>query len=245
MAEQNKCDLGYMLQTVLAAANMEQNMLYPPLIYQHHYNIATSFLLDAIAEKWQENIRLLDVGRPFLEHPLIPNKNGFITIPDNCRNFLNAAIFANKNLTGNCGDLPQIILEVEFKNAVNASKCLSRPIDVVPQSEYDLITTHPYNYPTYKYPVGCFLEKNKLKICPYDIPQAEVRYLRNEKSYIYAYTMQPDDTYITDDVNTTPTEWTNAAFPYIFKAVSTLFAIYMRDKEYSEWNMALKQIGLL
>jgi hypothetical protein len=245
MAVENKCSLNNMLQAVLSANNVEQNSLYPANIYSAHYNSVTSYLLSTIAEHWQENQRFVDIVRPFLLKKVVPNKDGYVVIPEDCRNFLDAAIFVNKNMTGECNDLPQNILEVEFKNAVNKGKCLSRPLEIVDQSEWDALTVHPYLMPTVKNPIGCFFDSNKIKVCPYEINNVEIRYFKFEKVVRYGYTMQPDDTYVFDASTTIESEWNSAAFNPIFKGITALLGMYTRDKEIRDWTIELKQIGLL
>lgn len=233
-----------MLKAILAPANQEQNAFYPPYIYEQHYNIATSWLISKIVEIFPTSQQFIDIIEPFLKNEPVIVKDGYIELPKNCRNFLDAAVMIKGDMSGICSDEPKEIKEQQFKNNQNKSKCLSRPIVIVDQSQWDYLTEHPYNKPTYKDPIGCFFGNRKIKVCPFDITVVNVRYVVNEKVYRYGYITQPDETYIYDEKTTIETEWNTNAFEYLYKAISTLYSIWCRDATLRNWSIELKQIGL-
>lgn len=240
-----------MLQSVLSTGLTEQNMTYPPYIYTAQYNAAASYLLSSIAESLPDNQTYIDIVMPFLKKKQLPVKGGIIEIPDDYRNMYgNPGISVREDYTGECSDASNAELEKQFKDSVNKSKCKSRPINIVGQSEWDSRTTSEYNFPTYEYPIGCFFGNEEdgskvLKICPFDIKSVEFRYLRNEKTYLFGYIMQPDDTYIYDAATSVETEFTSAAFKYLYKALNSLYAAYTRDPSAQQWSMILAKEGIL
>jgi len=247
MAE-NKCSLDNMLQAILAAGNGEQNATYPPKIFDAQFNAVTSWLIDTIVELYPKDQSFVDILRPFLKRERLPVRNGEIILPKDMRNFLGAAVSVRKDFKAECSDEP--VTETQMKITDRKSGCLSRPIKIVDQSEFDYLTTHEYKAPTYENPVGCFMgslgddDSNVLKICPFDITGAEIRYIRNEKKYRYGYITQPDDTYIFDETTTVESEWQNNSFKYLYRGLNVLYGIYTRDNNYRSFAQELKQIGL-
>ncbi len=237
-----------MLQAVLAAGNGEQNATYPPKVYDAQFNAVTSWLIDTIVELYPKDQQFVDILRPFLKRERLPVRGGEVTIPSDMRNFLTASISVRKDFTAECSDEP--VTETQMKVSDRKSGCLSRPIKIVDQSEFDYLTTHPYKHPTYENPVGCWMgslgddESNVLKICPFDITGVEIRYIRNEKKYRYGYITQPDDTYIFDAATTVESEWQNNAFKYLYRGLSVLYGVYTRDNNFRNFAQELKQIGL-
>ena len=234
-----------MLKAVLAPANQEQNAFYPPSIYEQHYNTATAWLISKVVSMFSNTQQLINIIEPFLETKTVGIKDGYIEIPDNCRDFLDAAINVKSDMSGVCKEKPQILIDQEFKIEQRRTSCISRPITILDQAQWDDITTHPYKYPTYNNPIGCFFGKNKIKVCPFDIPRAEIRYVRNEKIYKYGYITLPDETYIFDEKNTIETERNNNAFEYLYKGIVTLYSVWAKDSVIRNWSNELKQIGLM
>lgn len=241
----NKCSLDNMLNSVLSIGNTEKNQTYPPNIYESQYNAVTSILISAIADKWPSSHIYIDVIEPFLKNQILPIKNGFVEMPDDKRNFLDAAIFFKKenNKTTDCGCWDTS--ETGFADAIRRNGCSSKPIEIVNQSEWDDRTTSSYNYPTHENPIGCFFGDNKLKICPFDVERVQVRYIRNENIYRYGYIMQPDDTYIYNKDTSVESEWTSAAFKYIFSGLTSLYAAYTRNTELRDWSTVINKQGIL
>jgi hypothetical protein len=46
-------------------------------------------------------------------------------------------------------------------------------------------------------------------------------------------------------VNTVDTIWTNAAYSSLLKGLIHLYGIYSRDKQFTDWAMALSQISIV
>jgi hypothetical protein len=197
-----------------------------------------------VVEIFPTSQQFVDIIDPFLVTKVVPVKAGYIELPEDCRNFLDAGVNVKSDFSGECSDLPKAVIEQNFKNEQRKSQCLSRPLKIVDQTEWDLLTVHPYNHPTYEYPMGCFFGNRRIKVCPFDIGSVEIRYVRNEKIYKYGYTTLPDETYIWDEKTTTETEWESNAFEYLFKAMNALYSIWCRDNQLRNWSVELKQMGL-
>lgn len=252
MATVNKCGLQEMLQSVLSTSAAEQNMSYPPLVYQNHYNIVTSWLKSKIAEVYPTNIRFKDIVNPFFRNRVLPVKNGQITLPDDYRNYLDILIPVNTNQSGGCeagcedcndNDNPEIAARI-FQQEIVKSKCLNNPLTIVESSEWAYRTRDPFDMPTFKNPIGMWVDKDTIRICPVEIARVQFIYLANEKYYNYGYIMQPDDTYINDPDKTDPTEWDTNAFEPLFKGICALYGAYTRDAQFTNFVQILNQIGL-
>ena len=61
----NKVTLDAMLTAVLANANVEQNFLYSPEIFQSHFNAVTSYLINTIADNLESKSTFADIIFPF------------------------------------------------------------------------------------------------------------------------------------------------------------------------------------
>jgi hypothetical protein len=238
----NKCSLDNMLQAILVAGNGEQNATYPPKVFETQYNAVTSWLLDSIVALFPKDQQFVDIIRPFLKRVKIPVTNGEVKLPKDIRNFLSASVSVRKDFKAECGD--EETTETQMKISDRKVGCMSRPVKIVDQSEFDYLTTHRYKMPTYENPVGCWLDEDSMKICPFDITGVEIRYVRNEKKYRYGYILQPDDTYIFDEETTIESEWGNNAFKYLYRGLSVLYGMYTRDNNFRNFAQELKQIGL-
>jgi hypothetical protein len=233
-----------MLSSVLAVFNIEQCQSYPPRIYEAHYNTVTSFLLSKLAEIYPDSQDSIDMIDPFVEQQLIPVTNGYIQLPDNYRNMLGSpGIAAKLDGSGECSDLP--ITATDFKITIEKGRCKRNPLVIVPESEWALRTRSTYDFPTIENPIGYYIGKKQIKVCPYDISKVLVTYARNEKPIIVGYQMQPDDTYLIDPNISVEPEWGSNAFAPIFKGICALYAAYSRDRGLTEWNAILNQIGLV
>ena len=244
---ESKCSLENLLKAVLGQANKEQNASYPPYIFDAHVNSVTSYLLSRIAELFPDNQTLIDIAEPFLKTQNMPVINGHVAMPNDYRNYLIGNVSVFEDYSGECGSdkTPTPVIENNFNQKTKKSACIQSPITLVDQSEWALRTRSLIIYPTYEEPIGCFFGSKKLRICPYDIKFVEISYLRQEKNYRYGYIEQPDDTYIFDPKTTEESEWTSAAFEPLFKGLNLLYATYTRDNELKDWNMILKQTGLI
>lgn len=244
--------LDNMLQSILGTANQEQNQVLPPSIFSSMYNTVTSLVISALVKEYPSNPVVLDMLRPFVNVAYIPIKDGFIELPDDYRDILGSpSIVAAKNNSGECGcdkdevEEPDITTEQQFKTAVQKSRCLTRPVTIVPQSEFDYLTTSLYKPPTYIDPVGYMYGSNKIKICPFDLQKVKLQYVRQETQYVYGYIVQPDDTYIFDSTTSVESEWTSAAFTPIYNAMNALYAAYCKDENLRDFASVLHQGGIL
>lgn len=241
MAAINKCSLQNLLTAVLGVANAEQNMAYPPWIFDSQLNTVTGLLISALVKTYPEG---LDMLKPFIKTYKHAPQSGYFILPEDYRNKLGASINAKKDGSGECTD-PPITNAIEASLAIQKAGCQSRPIEFLSESEWDYRTTSTYNYPTYSNPIGCFFDGNKFKVCPFDVGAVELRYVKQEQIYRFGYIVNPDDTFIFDPATSVESEWTSAAFELIFKALTYLYSAYTRDQQLTDWSTLLHNQGIL
>lgn len=235
-----------MLRSILAVANADQNFSYPPLVYNDHFNTLTSLLISQCAKLYPTNPDIIDIIDPFVRiAPCIPSK-GLIPLPTDYRNLLGApSINVKGDASGECFDAPPITTKQEFQTAMLKGGCLRRPITIVSQSEFDYLTTSGYKKPTYNNPIAYFAGQKALKVCPYDVTKVDVMYIAMEKTYVYGYVAQPDDTFIFDINSSVESEWTSAAYEPLFRGLNHLYGAFSRDKSFSDWANLLSQISIV
>lgn len=239
-----------LLTSLLGVSNQDQNYYLPPAIFSSMVNTVTSFLLDKCVALYPDNQMLIDIISPFVKVACIPPSGGIITLPADYRNLLGSpSIIVNKGCE--CQDVTvPITTAQQFLTATLKGGCSRRPITIVAQSEFDYLTTSSYKKPDFWNPIGFFvgqnsLGQNQIRICPGDLSKAYVLYVQQEQVYSLAYNPNPDETWSIDAVNTVDTQWNNAAFSSLFKGLNHLYGIYSRDKQFSDWAMALGQISLV
>lgn len=242
----SKSGLQNLLTALLAPANQDQNMFLPPYIVSSFVNTATSFLIDKCVELYPTSPIVIDIIDPYVKIACIPMEGGMITLPPDYRNILGApSIIAREDSKGECSQDIPITTPQQFLSATLKGGCSRRPITIVPQSEYDYLTTSKYKKPTFWNPIGFNAGAKKIMICPGSLSKVYVMYTIKEEIYNLGYIMQPDDTYIIDPKTTVDSLWTNAAFTPLFKALNHLYGIYSRDKQFSDWANALSQISIV
>jgi hypothetical protein len=246
----SKSGLQNLLTSLLAPANQDQNFFLPPYIFSSFVNTVTSFLLDKCVELYPTNSTLIDILSPFVKVACIPPSGGLITLTSDYRNILGApSVIVNK--AGECGEVTiPITTPQQFLTATLKGGCNRRPITIVAQSEFDYLTTSSYKSPTFFDPVGYFVGQNaegqnQIRICPAQLSKVYVMYVQQEQVYSIGYNTNPDDTWTINPATTTDTQWNNAAFTALFKGLNHLYGIYSRDKQFSDWAMALAQINIV
>ena len=248
-----------------------------PHVYDAHFNLVTSFLIDELSKLFPTSQTIIDILRPFLSVQQVGVIRGEVTFPKNYRRLLGAGIFVTDDFSSCCnpdgdadtspdmaadtdrcghpviapdGDgclLPEDPLADTYEQTrekQQRGKCRSASVRVVDIDEWDHLTTHSYKFPTLKKPIGCIFEDAGMKICPYDVPNVELRYIRQPVTYKYGYVMNPDDTYSWDPTTTTESQWTENAFKYLVSGITTLFSMYVRDGELRDGMTQLKQLGM-
>jgi hypothetical protein len=249
------CSLQNMLTAILSQANQDQNMQYPPFIYQSQFNSTTSLLISELVAAYSDKPEVVDILLPFIAVARIPVGNGIVPLPTDYRNILGSpSIYVNNQASAECaGEIAPVMTPQQFAVANLKGGCQRRPIRIVSQSEFDYLTTSTYKAPTYNDPIGFFTSATlpngpvvkAIKICPYDLTKVDLLYVQQEPTFIYGYILQPDDTYIQNPGTTTESIWTSAAFKPFFNAMNMLYSIYARDKELTDWSALLKERGIL
>jgi len=239
-----------LLRKVLSQAHVEQNQHYPPHIYDEHFNLATKWLVDECAKIFPSRQSVLEVIKSFMEYKDVRVQNGIIPLPENHRHTIGISIFVAPDYSCAC-DRPEDFdndplqpTELEVKRARLKNRSISKNVTLVQQSEWDDLTSHPYKKPTLKKPIACIFADEGIRIFPEDVPVVELRYIRQPKDCKYGYAMNPDDTYSWNPATTAESEWGDTATTYLFKAVNTLYAMYVRDQEQRDAALELKKIGL-
>lgn len=238
----NKSGLENVLKSILSVANAEQNFAYAPNVFETHYNIVTSFLLDNLAIVYPQ---FVDAVLPFIKSQNIPVINGYVDLPADYRNLLGAPSITVRPDGGDCSSQAVIIdTDAEFKAAQLKSGCKTYSIEMVDKGQWDARTTSEYAFPTHKNPIGLWDGGRRFKVCPYDLAYVKVTYLKKEQIYRYGYITQPDDTFIFDPVTSIDGEWDEAAFELLFKGIFALYSTYSRDQTIMEYSQLLNKAGL-
>lgn len=243
-----------MLTSVLSTSGKEQNMHYPPYIFDAHYNAVTNWLLDELAKQWSGNQSIRDIGRPFLLSQEERVVNGEVTLPKEYRNLLGVGITVTEDFSKDCGCLGKT--EEIFENDPLAptpdqirmkrerTKCISHELTMVDIGEFNKRSTHSYKKPTLKKAIGVQKDANKIKVCPFDLSYVELRMFRIPKVYRFGYKNNGDDTYSFDSKTSEESEWTDNAVQYLLKGLNTLYSMYTKDQEMRDWNLELKKLGV-
>lgn len=250
MATESKCTLNNIYQSVLSVADEDSNNFYSPLIFDRHFNAVTSFLISELVKVYPYSQDHIDMLNPFVRFGKIPVSNGFLTLPEDYRNMLGNPAISIRPDGKECGEAIKIDTEAEFKAETLRKGCQTRPLIIVPKSEWDERTTSTYNYPTLNDPICQFIGstdtgKKQLQVCPYDISTVYLLYCKMEKIYTMGYIKQPDDTFLFDKSTTIESEWGSNAFTPILNGVLSLYSAYAKDTELTQYSQILSKSGIL
>ncbi len=237
-----------MLKAILSVANEEQSMFYSPRIYSDQYNVVTSLLISTLVRAYPANPVVIDQLEPFVEIKLLPVTDGYVNLPEEYRDILGSPyIFTNKKNDCECEkvEFEEPLTANNFKVQILKGGCKIAPVIIYPESEFIERTDSTYDAPTWEAPIGFFSGKRQIKICPYDATKVAVMYAKKEKSYVYGYIPQPDDTFLFDINTTVESEWTSAAFTPIFNAMMSLYSAYSKDQELGNWAQILNEKGIM
>lgn len=248
----SKSSLQNLLTSLISVSNQDQNFFLPPSVFSSFVNIITAFLIDKCVSLYPDNPQLIDVLAPLVKVECVPPSGGVVALPLNYRNLLGApSIIVKNDKSGECfsQEVP-ISTPQQFLNANLKGQCTRRPIKIVPQSEFDYLTTSTYKKPTHWDPIAFNIginEKgqNQIRICPADIGKVYVMYVMQEPVCNYVAIQNPDDTFFMDTVNSVDTPWNNSAFSSLFKGLNHLYGIFSRDKQFTEWAMEIGQISIV
>lgn len=226
--------------------------MYPPRVFQEHMEIVTNWVIDEGVKMMPGNKSIKEILRPFWVMKELTVKNGVVPFEDDYRNMIGIATRVNKDLNGDCKcnedehfeNDPLEDSEVAVMKKIQKAKCISRPVTIVEQEEFDRLSTHRYKRPTYEAPVACVLKGVEIKICPFDLSHVDVRYIRKPKQYVYGYRELPDHTFVFDKNTSTESEWEDTAMQYLLKGLNTLYSAYVKDAEMYNWNELIKKVGL-
>lgn len=245
------------LSTIHLVGNKEQNAHIPPYLISNAGRLSTDFILDEIARVYPNNDRIVDKARPFLKRKYVAVENGLAKMPDDMRNPLSISIATNENYSSpcncpksDCDDCDDTVADETnsgmFEDGKRTEPCTYRKVDILTSAEYDLRTISKLRPPTYKSPIGMFVDRNTFKVCPRTVTHIEVRYLKQPLKYEIGYKLMPDDTW---QIDTTASfhvelEWERNIMSELFTAMTTLYAIHTRDGSLVNFNNELKKLGL-
>jgi hypothetical protein len=241
------------LRKVLSQGGKEQSAMYPPRIFQEHFNITTNWIIDEVVKLYPDSHAVAEIVRPFLVSKELPVVNGKVAFADDYRNMLGISMNVTEDLSKDCGckgdkkiydNDPLKPTESQATATLEKAKCISHDLRIVDIDEFGNLSTHLYKKPTYKNPISVVKKGTEIKVCPYDISHVEVVYIREPKEYVYGYKELPDHTYEFDKNTTEESEWNNTAMQYLIKGVTSLYSIYTRDGDMQNWNEVIKKVGL-
>lgn len=237
------------LKGVLAQANKDQNQHYPPGVFTTHMRFVSSWFKDVLGQQYPNSQVSIDILAPYMDFLLVVVKNGILPFPKSYRNLLGVGFFTN-DPKGECLPWFDKSYFADPKNptadellTVNAAKVsLSKDFDMCSVGEWNYFSNHPYKSPNrinpktkrpfYKKAKGCIFNGEGIRVMPFNVPFAEIRFIKKTNPYVYGYKKLPDETYVFDPDATTEELWGENAIPYLIKAVNILFANYLKDKDY-------------
>lgn len=245
MAEtSNACSIQNLLNSVLAIEAKEQNFAIPPEIFQNQVRTVASLLLSELCESYPDSPEYIDMLMPFMATKMLAVTNGVVVMPDNYRNILGSpSVMAIKENGEDC-ECSDVVTPTSFKDAQAEARCKTNPVLIVSNTEFDYRTRSSYDYPTLDNPIGYWVSKKTLKVCPYNISRVEVRYCIQETPCFIKYIIQPDDTWVIDPAGTIETGFSSAAYEPFYNALVALYSAYSRDSELAQWSIVLKN-GIL
>lgn len=234
------------LNMVLALANKEQNQHYPPSVYELHYQLATNYLINECVKRYPGSNSIMDLIQPYTKSKLVVVTGGEIDFPLDYRNILGFGIYLTKDKQNICSsdDLSTSPTDAELAEIIAAKKNVSKDLELVSIGRWNDLTNSSYKQPELDDAIACIFGKRKFRICPYNVPMAEVRYVVKTPDFVYGYSMNPDDTYFFDATKTTEALWEENAIEYLVKACNLLFASYLRDPEGKSYANDLRDSGL-
>jgi hypothetical protein len=247
----SKSGFQQLLSALLSVANQDQNMFLPPWVFSAMVNTVTSFLIDKCVDIFPSNPQVIDILYPFIRLCPIAPSGGTIVLPPDYRNILGApSIIVKDDKSGECGEAVTIKTPQQFLAANLKGGCIRRPITIVPQSEFDYLTTSTYKKPDVWNPAGYNAGINEngqklIRICPTDLSKVYLLYVKQENIYNLGYEMMPDETFIIDANSTIDTEWDNPATSSLMKGLTALYGAYSRDREFSNFANILRESNLL
>lgn len=233
------------LKMLLAQANKEQNQHYPPSVYEVHYGLVTNWLIDECVKLYPGTQSIIDLIKPYLGTELVPVVNGVIPFPKPYRNLLSFGLYLkDEKIPAECQNIQGTPTDAELKALIAKSQSTSFDVEKVSIGRWDKLTKHRYKRPTLKNPITCIFTSEGIKICPYDVPFVEVRYVKKTPDYKFGYVSNDDDTYYFNQEATTEALWTDNAIAYLFKGVNILYSNYVRDPEQAASAKDLRDAGL-
>jgi len=255
-------------QVIELAGNKEQNAHVPPYMLSNAGRLVTDYVLNELVAIYPNSQAIVDKARPFLKRKIVAVENGLVTLPSDYRNILSIMIAVDQNYTSKCecevecvpiqrGGVGTDVGLVDTTDpdsplydaavaAIKKEKCEWQKVDIVDSDQFADRTTSSLRPPTYKKPIGVFIDSTTIKICPTDITYVQLLYVKQPKKYNIAYTLMPDDTWRinTADASYVELEWERNAAPEIFRGMLSLYSLHVRDGNLNDWQNVLKKAGL-
>jgi hypothetical protein len=242
------------LRAVLSTANAEQNQHYPINVFDTHYNLVSSWLMDEAVKVYPENRSVIDLLRPFFTKALVPVEYGVIDLPDDYRHLTGGGVYLHRPNDRQGASFCKVEgcapgtapTAAQLKEITARKQVVCQDLEVVDVDEYNDLTTHSFKMPTIYDPIATDFEGCNIKVSPPDIPFIELRYIRRPKLYRFGYSMNPDESYSADPLmpGAQESEWGSNAEAYIYKGLYTLYSIFARDGMLRDGGEELKKIGL-
>lgn len=232
------------LKMVLAQANKDQNQHYPPSVYEVHYGLVTNWLIDECVKLYPATESIIDLIKPYLKTELVKVVNGVIPFPDQYRNLMSLGLYLKDDkIPDECKDL-QDPTPQQLKELIAKTQSTSFDVEKVSIGRWDKLTKHRYKKPDLKNPITCIFNGEGIKICPYNVPFVELRYIVKIPDFKFGYGENDDSTYYFDPNLTTEALWTENAISYLFKGINLLYSNFVRDPEQAASAKDLRDTGL-
>ncbi len=253
---------------ITTASNKEQNAMIPPIVVTSSVNLLSDWILNALVNIFPNSQLIFDKARPFLYTRVVPIKNGEITVPGDYRNLLEVSIAVDQNYNGGCscqeecekGETKVCATDEELEDLCNPDSplfnpekaklpkqiCKYQPVKIVDSDQFADATMSDLYPPSYKVPVGVWLDVNRIKICPTELTHAKLVYVMQPKKYNMTTILMPDDTWQinTADPLYVPLQWERNVAPEFFRGISTILGVHTRDGNLNQALNELKKAGI-
>lgn len=253
---------------ITTASNKEQNQMIMPIVVTSAVNLLSDWVLNALVGIYPNSQLIFDKARPFLYTKVVEVVNGEVTVPANYRNLLEVSIAVSDNYDTPCsckeecekGETSACATAEELVDTSNPNSplydaekaklpkqiCKYQPINIVDSDQFADASMSELYPPTYKAPIGVWLDSNRIKICPTGVEYVKFVYLKQPKKYNMTTTLMPDDTWQinTADPLYVPLEWERNVAPEFYRGITSLLGVHTRDGSLNQWNNELKKAGL-
>lgn len=240
-----------LLSRVLSIINKEQNAHYPHDIYSSHVRIALDVVLDECARLYPTSYSLVDKLRPFIKYSPALVNDGVLSIPKDARNILGGWVVSNDD-SSNCNCDEDSLIEycdedspLYFGESQTIKGCKVHKLKILSSDEYSMASNSYIKPPTIKNPIAMVVDGSIMNVCPNSVGSIIIMYIKYPKKYELGVKLMPDDTWQVDDTKPyhVESEFTTNISSEMVKIITTLYGIYTRDGDITNWVNEIKKLG--